>query len=384
MTEKKSIIILGSTGSIGTQALEVVDAHPDHFEIYALTANQNADLLIQQAKKFQPNSVVIVDESQYQKVNDALWEDDIKVYAGAQSLNEIVTASEVKIVLTGMVGFSGVDPTISALKYGKTIALANKETLVAAGEIISETALKKGGKIIPVDSEHSAIFQCLIGEFDNPIDKIILTASGGPFHGFTKDQLKSVTKSQALKHPKWNMGMKITIDSASMMNKGLEVIEASWLFDLKPEQIDIRVHPESIVHSMVQFRDGVIKAQMGIQDMKIPIQFALSYPERISNDLPKLDFDKWTQLNFEKPDFDLFKNPLLAIESLKMGGSAPCALNAANEVAVQAFLNDQISFIQISEINEKILLSHQPKKKPNLEELKEIHAETSRRTLELI
>lgn len=384
MTEKKSIIILGSTGSIGTQALEVVDAHPDHFEIYALTANQNTDLLIQQAKKFQPNSVVIVDESQYQKVNDALWEDDIKVYAGAQSLNEIVTASEVKIVLTGMVGFSGVDPTISALKYGKTIALANKETLVAAGEIISETALKKGGKIIPVDSEHSAIFQCLIGEFDNPIDKIILTASGGPFHGFTKDQLKSVTKSQALKHPKWNMGMKITIDSASMMNKGLEVIEASWLFDLKPEQIDIRVHPESIVHSMVQFRDGVIKAQMGIQDMKIPIQFALSYPERISNDLPKLDFDKWTQLNFEKPDFDLFKNPLLAIESLKMGGSAPCALNAANEVAVQAFLNDQISFIQISEINEKILLSHQPKKKPNLEELKEIHAETSRRTLELI
>jgi len=352
MQEKKGIAILGSTGSIGTQALEVLAAYPDYFDLQVLTAGKNADLLIEQALKFQPNAVVITDESQYQKVKDALWAEDIHVYAGQEALCQVVESNEVHTVLTALVGYAGLKPTIHAIEAGKTIALANKETLVVAGELITRLAREKGVNIYPVDSEHSAIFQCLVGEFHNPIEKIYLTASGGPFRGFTLEQLQKVTLEQALKHPNWSMGAKITIDSASLMNKGLEVIEAKWLFGLQPEQIDVIVHPQSIVHSLVQFEDGSMKAQMGLPDMKLPIQFALTYPARFKTDFPRFNFMDYPQLTFEQPDRKVFKNLDLAYQAMAAQGTAACALNAANEEAVAAFLDRKISFLEIGQLNE--------------------------------
>lgn len=351
MQEKKGIAILGSTGSIGTQALEVLASYPEYFDLQVLTAGKNADLLIEQALKFQPNSVVITDESQYQKVKDALWSAAIHVYAGQDALCQVVESTEVHTVLTALVGYAGLKPTIHAIEAGKTIALANKETLVVAGELITQLAKEKGVNIYPVDSEHSAIFQCLVGEFHNPIEKIYLTASGGPFRGHTHEQLKSVTLEQALKHPNWSMGAKITIDSASLMNKGLEVIEAKWLFGLAPEQIDVIVHPQSIVHSLVQFEDGSMKAQMGLPDMKLPIQFALTYPARLKTDFPRFNFMDYPQLTFEQPDRNVFKNLDLAFQAMAAKGTAACALNAANEEAVAAFLDKRISFLEIAELN---------------------------------
>ena len=352
MQDKKGIAILGSTGSIGTQALEVLAAYPDYFDLQVLTAGKNADLLIEQALKFQPNAVVITDESQYQKVKDALWSEDIHVYAGQEALCQVVESNEVHTVLTALVGYAGLKPTIHEIEAGKTIALANKETLVVAGELITRLAREKGVNIYPVDSEHSAIFQCLVGEFHNPIEKIYLTASGGPFRGFTLEQLQKVTLEQALKHPNWSMGAKITIDSASLMNKGLEVIEAKWLFGLQPEQIDVIVHPQSIVHSLVQFEDGSMKAQMGLPDMKLPIQFALTYPARFKTDFPRFNFMDYPQLTFEQPDRKVFKNLDLAYQAMAAQGTAACALNAANEEAVAAFLDRKISFLEIGQLNE--------------------------------
>lgn len=355
MSNKKCIALLGSTGSIGTQTLEVVAAYPDKFEVSVLTANRNADLLIQQALQFKPNTVVIVDDTQYQKVNDALADADIKVFAGSGALADVVQMTEIDIVLTALVGFSGLKPTIAAINAGKNIALANKETLVVAGEIVTKLAREKGVNIYPVDSEHSAIFQCLTGEFQNPIEKIYLTASGGFFRGKKRDQLLATTKEQALKHPNWEMGAKITIDSASMMNKGLEVIEAKWLFGLKNEQIDVIVHPQSIIHSIVQFKDGSMKAQMGLPDMKLPIQYALTYPDRLTTDFERFNFMNYPKLTFEQPDLDTFSNLRLAYEAMDKGGNLPCILNAANEVTVAAFLKDKIKFLEIAEINEKTM-----------------------------
>lgn len=350
---KRHIAILGSTGSIGKQALEVIAAHPDVFVVEVLTSNNNADLLIEQAKKFQPNAVVIVDESKYQYVKNALEKELVKVYTGKESLSQVVSMEDIDIVLTALVGYAGLQPTLKAIEAGKTIALANKETLVVAGELVTTKAREQGVNILPVDSEHSAIFQCLIGEWHNPIEKIILTASGGPFRGKDAEFIKTITKAQALNHPNWKMGNKITIDSATLMNKGLEVIEARWLFNLKPEQIDVVVHPQSIIHSMVQFKDGSIKAQMGLPDMRLPIQFALGYPARLPSDFPRLDFDKLHTLTFEKPDIKTFRNLGLAYEALKNGGNMPCIVNAANEIAVEAFLNERISFTKISDIIEQ-------------------------------
>jgi 1-deoxy-D-xylulose-5-phosphate reductoisomerase len=384
MSKKKSIIVLGSTGSIGKQALEVIEAFPDQFELYAITANQSSDLLIEQGKKYKPNTVVICDESKYQEVDDALFEDDIKVFAGHQSLNDIVSATEVDIVLTAMVGYSGLDPTIHAIKAGKTIALANKETLVAAGDLISKLAHDYGVQILPVDSEHSAIFQCLVGEFENPIEKIYLTASGGPFRGLSRDQLKNIKKEAALKHPNWTMGAKITIDSATMMNKGLEVIEAKWLFNLKPNQIDVVVHPQSIVHSLVQFEDGAMKAQMGLPDMKIPIQYAFSYPDRLKTSENRFDFMDYPEFSFEKPDLDTFKNLGLAYHSLEEGGNIPCVLNAVNEISVDAFLQDKIGFLDIGKINEEITLKFDKILKPSYEDLVQTNEEARIKAKELI
>ncbi len=355
MKSKKGLAILGSTGSIGTQALEVLETYPDYFNLEVLTANGNADLLISQAKKFKPNCVVIVDETSYQKVKDALWNEDIKVYCGSDALAQVVESSEIDIVLTALVGYAGLKPTISAIKAQKTIALANKETLVVAGELITKLALENQVAVYPVDSEHSAIFQCLTGEAGNPIEKIYLTASGGPFRGWTLDQLQNVTPAQALKHPNWSMGAKITIDSASLMNKGLEVIEAKWLFDLTAEQIDVIVHPQSIVHSLVQFRDGSMKAQMGLPDMKLPIQYALTYPERFPTDFPRFNFMDYPSLSFEKPDRETFINLNSAYEAMEKKGTAACALNAANEVTVQAFLEEKIGFLDIAAINRRVM-----------------------------
>ncbi len=355
MSEKKKIAILGSTGSIGTQTLEVIAAYPDKFEVVALTANRNGTRLIEQAKAFKPNAVVIVDENQYKMVDDALWDDDIKTYTGAAALAEIVEMESIDIVLTAVVGYAGLKPTINAINAGKTIALANKETLVVAGELITKLAQSKGVNIYPVDSEHSAIFQCLVGEFDNKIEKIYLTASGGPFRGKSREELVNITKQQALKHPNWEMGAKITIDSATMMNKGLEVIEAKWLFGLKSEQIDVIVHPQSIIHSLVQFQDGSMKAQMGLPDMKLPIQFALTYPERYPTDFERFDFLNYPELTFEKPDYETFTNLRLAYDCMAKGGNSPCVLNAANEVTVKAFLEDRISFLDIAEINRQVV-----------------------------
>jgi 1-deoxy-D-xylulose-5-phosphate reductoisomerase len=355
MLKKRGVAILGSTGSIGTQALEVIEAYPELFDLQVITAGNNADLLIEQARKFNPNMVVIVDETQYTKVKEALWNDDIHVYCGKESLCQVVQSTEVDVVLTALVGYAGLQPTIAAIEAKKDIALANKETLVVAGALITALARKHAINIYPVDSEHSAIFQCLPGEQINPIEKIYLTASGGPFRGFTEEQLKKVTKAQALKHPNWSMGAKITIDSASMMNKGLEVIEAKWLFNLKAEQIDVIVHPQSIVHSLVQFEDGSMKAQLGLPDMKLPIQYALTYPQRLKTDYPRFNFMDYPQLTFEKADAKTFKNLELAYKAMELGGNIACALNAANEITVQAFLEERISFLDIALINESVM-----------------------------
>ncbi len=352
---KKHIAILGSTGSIGTQALEVVEANPSLFVVEVLSANSNSTLLIEQALKFKPNAVVIVDENKYQEVFDILSPKDIKVYAGKDSLSQVVEMDSIDMVLTALVGYSGLKPTINAIKAKKNIALANKETLVVAGSLITELAKQNGVSILPVDSEHSAIFQCLVGEFHNPIEKIYLTASGGPFRGWDKQGLTSVTKEQALKHPNWEMGAKITIDSASLMNKGLEVIEAKWLFGLKPEQIDVIVHPQSIIHSIVQFTDGSMKAQMGLPDMKLPIQYALAYPQRIVSNFPRFNFMDYPNLTFEKADTDTFRNLSLAYKAMNKGGNMACVLNAANEVVVDAFLRDKIGFLEMSDILESCM-----------------------------
>ncbi|HIP32332.1 MAG TPA: 1-deoxy-D-xylulose-5-phosphate reductoisomerase [Crocinitomicaceae bacterium] len=366
--QKKGIAILGSTGSIGTQALEVIENYSDQFDLQIITANQNADLLIDQAIKHQPNTVVIVDESQFKKVKDALWDHDIHVYAGSEALCQVVDSNDVHVVLTAMVGYAGLKPTLAAIYAKKDIALANKETLVVAGELITKEAYANGVNIYPVDSEHSAIFQCLTGEFQNKIEKIYLTASGGPFRGYSLEQLQKVTKAQALKHPNWDMGAKITIDSASMMNKGLEVIEAKWLFNLKPEQIDVIVHPQSIVHSLVQFEDGSMKAQMGLPDMKLPIQYALTYPKRLKTDFPRFNFMDYPELTFEKVDTTVFTNLQLAFDALEEGGTAACALNAANEVAVQAFLDEKISFVDIFRVNKETIARVQNILQPALED----------------
>ena len=350
---KKQIAILGSTGSIGTQALQVIEEHPDLYEVYAITANNRVDKLIEQARKFQPEAVVIANEDKYQQLKDALADLPIKVYAGAEALCEIVESGPVNIVLTAMVGYAGLKPTINAIKAGKTIALANKETLVVAGELITELAQQYRTPILPVDSEHSAIFQCL--EMNNPISKVILTASGGPFRTFSMEQLATVTKEQALKHPNWSMGAKITIDSASMMNKGFEVIEAKWLFGVKPEQIEVVVHPQSVIHSMVEYMDGAVKAQLGVPDMRLPIQYAFSYPKRESLSGERLDFMKCNTLTFEAPNTKRFRNLAFAYEAMNRGGNMACILNAANEVVVAAFLKDQISFLGMSDVIEKTM-----------------------------
>ena len=346
---KKHIAILGSTGSIGTQALEVVEANPHLFKVEVLTAHHNATLLAEQALKFDVNAVVITDENQYAWLKDKLAGTDIKVFAGEQALSEVVTFSNINIVLTALVGYAGLKPTIAAIKAKKHIALANKETLVVAGDLITALAEQYDVRILPVDSEHSAIFQCLAGEWHNKIEKIYLTASGGPFRGMDRSALMNKTKAEALKHPNWTMGAKITIDSASLMNKGLEVIEAKWLFNLNPEQIDVIVHPQSIIHSIVQFDDGSMKAQMGLPDMKLPIQYALTYPQRTITDFPRFDFLNYPTLSFEKADTATFQNLALAFDAMKKGGNMPCILNAANEVVVAAFLNDQIGFLEMSD-----------------------------------
>lgn len=355
MNPKKRIAILGSTGSIGTQALEVIASHPEKFEVEVLTAQNNADLLIEQAKKFKPNAVVIVNEDHYPLVKEALVPLDIKVFAGESALASVVQMDSIDLVVTALVGYAGLKPTLKAIESGKSIALANKETLVVAGELVTQLARAKGVNIYPVDSEHSAIFQCLVGEFDNPIEKIILTASGGPFRGKKREELANVTKAQALKHPNWTMGAKVTIDSASLMNKGLEVIEARWLFGLKPDQIEVIVHPQSIIHSLVQFQDSSIKAQLGLPDMRLPIQFALGYPERLKAEFPRFSFASYPSLTFEPPDTETFRNLALAFAAMERGGNMPCVLNAANEVAVEEFLKDKIGFLQMSEVVEQCL-----------------------------
>lgn len=373
---KRHLAILGSTGSIGTQTLDVVEANPDIFEVEVLTAQNNADLLIEQSIKFKPNVVVISNEDLYDKVFAALDPHDIKVYAGEKALASVVEIETIDIVVTALVGYVGLIPTIHAIRAGKHIALANKETLVVAGELVTRLAQEKGVNIYPVDSEHSAIFQCLVGEFHNPIEKIILTASGGPFRGKNRDFLQNVTKEQALKHPNWSMGAKITIDSATLMNKGLEVIEAKWLFGLTPEQIDVVVHPQSIIHSMVQFEDSSIKAQMGLPDMRVPIQFAIGYPNRLKADFPRFDFTKYPSLTFEQPDYETFRNLGFAFEALKKGGNMACIINAANEIAVSAFLKDEIKFLGISDMIEHCMQKASFIQHPTLEDYIQTDKET--------
>lgn len=378
LNEKKNIAILGSTGSIGTQALDVIRANKDVFAVEVLTGNGNVDLLIKQAIEFNPNTVVVADETKYQYVKDALFTHDIKVFAGKKAIAEVVEMDSIDLVLTAIVGYAGLESTIAAIKAGKQIALANKETLVVAGELVTALAKEKGVNLYPVDSEHSAIFQCLAGEFHNPIEKIYLTASGGPFRGKDAAFLSSVKKEQALKHPNWDMGAKITIDSASLMNKGLEVIEAKWLFGLKTEQIDVIVHPQSIVHSIVQFTDGSMKAQLGLPDMKLPIQYALSYPNRMESDFERFSFFNYPQLTFEQADTKTFRNLALAFEAMNKGGNAPCVLNAANEVAVEAFLKDKIGFLQMSDIVEQCLQTINFIAKPSYDDYVATDIETRR------
>ena len=380
MTEskKRTIAILGSTGSIGTQTLQVVDEHPECFEVYALTANDRVDELIEQARKYQPEAVVIANEAKYEYLKEALQDMPIKVYGGYEAICQIVQSGPIDVVVTALVGFSGLRPTIEAIKAGKAIALANKETMVVAGELINELAMKHEVPILPVDSEHSAIFQCLAGEGDNKVEKLILTASGGPFRTFSKEQLETVTKEQALKHPNWSMGAKITIDSASMMNKGFEVIEAKWLFGMDAKGIDVIVHPQSVIHSMVQFADGTVKAQLGTPDMRLPIMYALSYPVRLPSTFERLDFGKTTELTFEQPDMERFPNLQLAYQALTMGGNMPCVLNAANEVCVAAFLKEKIKFTEMSRLIERAMQSIDYQLKPTLDNLLETDRNTRR------
>jgi 1-deoxy-D-xylulose-5-phosphate reductoisomerase len=352
---KKRIALFGSTGSIGTQALEVIDEHPDLFEVEILTAHTNEELLIQQALKYKPNAVVIVDEKKYKKVKEALASSDTKVFAGEAALEETADFDTYDMMLASIVGFAGLKPTLKAVEKKKAIALANKETLVVAGDIVMYKAVENNTPILPVDSEHSAIFQCLVGEKRNPIEKIILTASGGPFRGKKPNFLLNVKRDHALQHPNWSMGAKITIDSATLMNKGLEMIEAKWLFNLKPEQVQVVVHPQSIIHSMVQFEDGSIKAQMGLPDMKLPIQYAFAFPHRLPNQYPRYDFKKASTLSFEEPDLKTFRNLALAIDALHKGGNLPCVLNAANEIAVWAFLRNRIGFLDMTDVIEKTM-----------------------------
>lgn len=381
---RKRIAILGSTGSIGTQALEVVALHEEHFEVEVLTANRNADLLIQQAMRFKPNAVVIAERSLAPQVKAALEPLHIKVYSGEAAVASIVEMETIDLVLTALVGYSGLLPTIRAIEAGKTIALANKETLVVAGDLVTRLAREKGVNIFPIDSEHSAIFQCITGEFHNRIEKVILTASGGPFRGKTREELESVTCAEALKHPNWNMGSKVTIDSATLMNKGLEAIEAKWLFGLEPSQVEVVVHPQSIIHSMVQFEDGSIKAQMSLPDMRLPIQFALAYPVRLKADFPRFDISRYPSLTFEQPDTKTFRNLALAFEALNRGGNMPCVLNAANEVAVRCFLEQKIGFLRMPDVVEQCLTKMDYIKNPRFEDYMETDRKTRIKALELI
>lgn len=380
--KKKQIAILGSTGSIGTQALQVIEEHPDLYEAYALTANNRVELLIEQARRFQPEAVVIANEAHYATLKAALADLPIKVYAGTDALCQIVESQPIDVVLTAMVGYAGLRPTMNAIRAGKAIALANKETLVVAGELINELARHYHTPILPVDSEHSAIFQCL--EPGNAVSKVILTASGGPFRQLSREELASVTKAQALKHPTWNMGAKITIDSASMMNKGFEVIEAKWLFGVQPEQIEVVVHPQSVIHSMVEFEDGAVKAQLGVPDMRLPIQYAFSYPRRLPSSFGRLDFMKCHELTFEAPDTHRFRNLALAYEALHQGGNLPCIVNAANEVVVAAFLADRISFLGMSDIIEQAMQRIPFIAQPTYEDYVATDAETRKKVAEWI
>lgn len=384
MSAFKNIAILGSTGSIGTQALDVIREQSDHFNVSVLTSNSNAALLIRQAEEFRPDIVVIADESKTQDVRDGLRETSIKVYGGKDALSEVVQVDTVDIVLTALVGYAGLKPTLNALKSGKDIALANKETLVVAGELVTQLAKENNKNIFPVDSEHSAIFQCLVGEANNQVEKIYLTASGGPFRSKDREYLTSVKKEQALKHPNWDMGAKITIDSASLMNKGLEMIEARWLFGLEPEQIDVIVHPQSIIHSIVQFEDGSMKAQMGLPDMKLPIQYALGYPKRLKSSFQRFDFLKYPSLTFESPDTETFRNLALAIEAMIKGGNMPCIINAANEIAVAAFLKDQIGFLEMSDLIANCMSKISFVAVPSYEDYVTTDQETRRMALEFL
>ncbi len=381
---KKRIAILGSTGSIGKQALEVIEQNPDRFEVEVLTANNNVDLLIAQAKKFQPNVVVIANPEKYEYVSGALKNEDVKVFAGADALNQVVQMDTIDMVLTAMVGYSGLLPTYNAIKAKKNIALANKETLVVAGEIITRAALENQVEILPVDSEHSAIFQCLAGEFRNPVEKILLTCSGGPFRGKTIKELQNVTVDNALNHPNWEMGAKITIDSATLMNKGFEMIEARWLFGVPSSKIEVVIHPQSIIHSLVQFEDGSIKAQLGLPDMKLPIQYALGFPERLKNNFPRFSFANYPTLTFEQPEPKIFRNLALAFEAISKGGNMPCVLNAANEIVVDAFLNQKVAFLQMPEIIEKAMEKANWIEKPGLDDLIQTNSETRNITKLLI
>jgi 1-deoxy-D-xylulose-5-phosphate reductoisomerase len=381
---KRRIAILGSTGSIGTQALDVVRRHPEKFEVEVITAQSRSAALIRQALEFRPNAVVIGDEKLYSEVNNELARYDIKVFAGRDALLQIVEMESIDLVLVALVGFAALLPTLHAINAGKTIAIANKETFVVAGEIVTALAREKGVNILPVDSEHSAIFQCLAGEFHNPVEKIILTASGGPFRGKGREFLEKVTKEQALNHPNWNMGCKVTIDSATLMNKGLEVIEARWLFDIPSDQIEVIVHPQSIIHSLVQFADGSIKAQMGLPDMRLPIQYALGYPQRLASDLPRFNFADFPEFTFSKPDSENFRNLALAYEALDKGGNMPCILNAADEVAVHAFLKDRIGFMQITDVIEQCMQQVSFNRVPGYDAYVESDNETRRRAEEII
>jgi 1-deoxy-D-xylulose-5-phosphate reductoisomerase len=384
MKSRKNIAILGSTGSIGTQALEVIKQQKDFFVVEVLTSNNNAELLIKQAEEFLPNAVVIGDTSKLNLVKNALNHLPVKVFGGTEALADIVRMDSIDLVLTALVGYAGLKPTLNAIESGKNIALANKETLVVAGELITSRALAKKVSILPIDSEHSAIFQCLVGEFHNPIEKIYLTASGGPFRGRDKNFLQNVKKEQALKHPNWAMGAKITIDSATLMNKGLEMIEARWLFGLSPEQIDVIVHPQSIVHSIVQFEDGSMKAQMGLPDMKLPIQYALGFPNRIKSTFPRFNFANYPTFTFENPDTGTFRNLALASEAMKTGGNMPCIINAANEIAVAAFLNDRVGFLEMSDIIHNCMQKISFVKSPTYEDYVTTDTETRRKASELI
>ncbi len=366
--QKKRIALFGSTGSIGTQALEVINANPEFFQVEILTAQTNAELLIKQALEFRPNAVVIGDETKYQHVKTTLAGTDVKVFSGENALVEVADFDSYDMMLAGIVGFAGLKPTLKAVEKGKAVGLANKETLVVAGDIVMQKAMESRSPVIPVDSEHSAIFQCLVGEGRNKIEKIILTASGGPFIGKKPNFLVNVKREHALQHPNWSMGAKISIDSATLMNKGLEMIEAKWLFNLQPDQIQVMVHPQSVIHSMVQFEDGSIKAQMGLPDMKLPIQYAMAFPQRVKNNFPRMEFKKYPSLTFEEPDFKTFRNLALATEALYKGGNMPCLLNAANEIAVWAFLRNRIGFLDITAVVEQTMEKIAFVEKPTLEE----------------